>query len=97
MNRMPLVCLALMLVWPAGLVAQEVQVPLDRDGQIQEIDRRLAGRLDLFLDEYPDLDTVRLYRIDDDRFVLEVAYTEDGQAARRRVELSGAEVAELRD
>jgi hypothetical protein len=96
-NRMPLVCLALMLVWPAGLVAQEVQVPLDRDGQIQEIDRRLAERLDLFLDEYPDLDTVRLYRIDDDRFVLEVAYTEDGQAARRRVELSGAEVAELRD
>jgi hypothetical protein len=86
----------ILLLCAAGATAQEVQVPLDREGAVGEIDRELARRLGLFLDEYPDLEVVRLYQADTGGFVLEIAFVRDGRRARQRVPMTAAEVDALR-
>jgi hypothetical protein len=95
-RSLPIWVAVVLLLAPVGARAQEVQVALDEDGRLEEIDRRLAERLGLFIDQYPDLEVIRLYRVDEARFVLEVTYREDGRVARIREELTGAEVADLR-
>lgn len=87
---------ALALVTPAAVHAQEVQVPLDEGGEIEEIDRSLAGRLGLFLDEYPDLRVVRLYRVDEGDYVLEVTFQRGDRLARQRVPMTAEEARALR-
>ena len=92
-----LVVLAGVLCAPSMLSAQEeVQVALDEDGQVDEVDRELARRLGLFLDEYPQLRVVRLYDVEQDGFVLEITLRRDERTARQRVHLTAAEVRELR-
>jgi hypothetical protein len=80
----------------APVSAQEVQVALDEAGRVHEIDRSLASRLGLFLDDYPQLQVVRLYRIDAERYVLEVTGQREGETVRERVPLTAAEVGSLR-
>lgn len=84
------------LAAPPEARAQEVQVALDEAGQLDEIDRGLAERLGLFLDDYPDLQVVRLYRVDDEAFVLEITFRQDGRSARQRVPMTAGEVRALR-
>lgn len=87
-----LACLAV----PAPAAAQEAQVPLDEAGELLEIDRGLAQRLGLFLDEYPGLQVVRLYELADGSYVLEVTVRADGRTLRQRVPLTADEVRALR-
>lgn len=96
LRRVFFMLLLLVLTGPAAVEAQEVQVPLDLDGRLDEIDRGLASRLGLLLDEYPDLEVARLYRVDEERYVLEVTYRADGRLARQRMDLTAAEVRDLR-
>lgn len=96
LRRVLFLLVLLVLTVPAALAAQEVQVPLDVDGRLDEIDRGLASRLGLLLDEYPDLEVARLYRMDEERYILEVTYERDGRVARQRVALTAAEVRDLR-
>lgn len=89
--------LVLVLPWAASPVsAQEVQVALDEAGRVHEIDRSLASRLGLFLDDYPQLQVVRLYRVDAERYVLEVTGQRAGETVRERVPLTAEEVRSLR-
>ncbi|MFW6330347.1 MAG: hypothetical protein ACOC3J_01345 [Gemmatimonadota bacterium] len=88
---------ALLLALVPGLAGQEVQVPLDEAGEVEEIDRRLAERLGLFLDDYPELEVVRLYEDAAGGYVLEVTIRRDGRSARQRMPLTAADVRALRD
>ncbi|MEJ2186686.1 MAG: hypothetical protein P8Z36_12200 [Gemmatimonadota bacterium] len=84
-----------LLLCAGHATAQEVQVPLDSAGRIDEIDARLARRLGLFLDRYPDMVVVRLFQQSDSTYVLEVTSRRDGRTVRQRVPMTGAQVAEL--
>jgi hypothetical protein len=84
------------VVAPVSGQAGDVQVPFDPAGRIEVIDARLAGRLGLFVDEYPGLREVRLFQASDSSFVLEVTTTRDGRLERRRVPLSAQEARSLR-
>ena len=81
---------------PVALSAQEVQVPMDESGRITEVDRDLARRLGLFLDEYPDLQVARLYELGPDSYVLELTRSRDGRTFRERVPLDGEGARALR-
>jgi hypothetical protein len=89
------ILLIIALLLPAAVAAQEVQVPLDRDGRVLTIERGLARQLDLFLHDYPELQRVRLFEAGDG-FVLEISFQRDGRAARYRVPMTDAEVDQLR-
>ena len=93
--RATLLALALAAL-PAGAAGQEAQVPLDRDGRLMEIDRPLAQRMGLFLDDYPDLQVVRLYQLADGSYVLEVTLRRDGRVFRERVPMTADEADALR-
>jgi hypothetical protein len=80
----------------APSVAQETQVALDEAGRVMEIDRSLARRAGLFLDDYPELRVVRLYRVDTDSYVLEINLERDGRTVRERVPMTAEEVRQLR-
>jgi hypothetical protein len=80
----------------APVSAQEVQVALDEAGRVYEVDRALASRLGLFVDDYPQLQLVRLYRLDGDAYVLEVTSQREGRAVRDRIPMTAAEVVSLR-
>ncbi len=89
--------LSLLLVLCAGRAgAQEVQVPLDEAGRVQVVDRRLAQRLALWVDEYPGFQEARLFQASDSAFSLEVSYLRDGRLTRERLPRSAAEVSDLR-
>lgn len=90
------ITLLLLLLTPVAVAAQEAQVPLDEDGRVEAVDRRLAERAGLFLDQYPDLEVVRLFQVDAGSFVLEVTLRRDGQVMRQRVPMDATEVAALR-
>lgn len=94
---MMLVLAMMLLVYPAApAAAQEVQVPFDAAGQVTTIDRRLAERTDLFVDEHPGFREARLFRVADDAFVLEITLNGSGSLTRERIALSAAQVTELR-
>jgi hypothetical protein len=96
--RAPVAALFLLVILGAfmPLSAQEVQVALDEGGRVYEVDRALASRLGLFLDDYPQLQMVRLYRVDAERYVLEVTGQRAGETVRERVPLTASEVGSLR-
>lgn len=77
-------------------LAQETQVPVDTAGRVVEIDREMAERVGVFLDEYPDLQVARLFRSEDGQHVLELTLRRDGRILRQRVPLSDEEVESLR-
>lgn len=87
---------SLLLLCSGHAIAQEVQVPLDSAGHIEEIDARLAQRLGMFLDRYPDLVAVRLFQQSDSAYVLEVTSRLSGRTVRERVPMTAAQVASLR-
>ncbi|HET6228450.1 MAG TPA: hypothetical protein VFE05_00145 [Longimicrobiaceae bacterium] len=92
-------CLALLLLVCAArpVRAQEVQVPMDRDGRITLIGRPLAARLGLFTGEYEGFREARLFQAPDSSYVLEITTVAGGTVARRRVPMTAAQVAELRE
>jgi hypothetical protein len=93
----PLILLSLaVLTAPARASGQEVQVALDEAGRVDEIDRALARRTGLFIHEYPQLQMVRLYRVEPDAYVLEVTEQRDGRAVRQRISMTADEVQALR-
>lgn len=71
-------------------------MPLDESGRVETADVDLARQLGLWLDEYPGLREVRLFRATDTTFVLEVTASRDGRVSRQRVPLTGSEVTALR-
>jgi len=91
------VLIAVLLAWPIAAAAQEVQVPLDREGALEEMDGALARRLGLFVDEYPGLVAVRLFQRSPSEYVLEITTRREGRTVRQRVEMNAPEVARMRD
>jgi len=93
-----LLLLALLLgVVPAGsALAQDVQVPFDRDSTLYVIEPDLRDRLDLF----PDVSGFReasLYQVEATTYELVVRYREEGRTRRDRRTLSADEVETLRE
>jgi len=77
--------------------AEETQIPLDRTGRIESVDRPLARRLGLFLDRYPLLEEARLFQAADSSFVLEIAQREAGRRTLSRIQFSALEADSLRE
>lgn len=92
----PLVLAGLLALAATPGAAQEIQVPLDANGQIEEIDRDLAERLGILLDQYPALEVARLYGADEGAFILEITFRRDGRTARQRIPMTAEAVAALR-
>lgn len=89
--------LAVVALSGAGrLDAQEVQVPMDQAGRILTVDRELADRLRLWLDEYPNFHEARLFQAPDSAYVLEITTERAGIQSRTRVPHTAVEVAALR-
>jgi hypothetical protein len=86
----------LMLLGTAPLAAQERQVPLDEQGRVQVIDAGLARQLGLWTAEYPGFVEARLFEDAGGRTVLEITTTVGGETRRERIQLTPAQVAELR-
>jgi hypothetical protein len=87
------------LLPPAARAAQasrEVQVAFEPSGRLFEVDRPLARRLGLFVDEYPGFHLARLYQTGDSAFVLEVTIVDGAGSSRERVPMTPEEVAALR-
>lgn len=80
---------------PMALFSQEVQVPLDKDNKIMVIDQEMESKLGLFGDNSGFVDA-KLFKINNDLFILEITYKVDSKIHRKRKELTKAEVDELR-
>ena len=88
--------LAYSLLAPAGLRAQEIQVPLDENGRIHLVTAELARRLGLFTD-VSGFTEARLFQRPDSTFILEITSTRRGGLLQReRRPLSVSEAAEFR-
>ncbi len=94
-TRLWITALGLIVLGTAGLRAQEVQVPVDEASRIQVITAELARRVGLFAD-VEGLREVRLFRLPDATFVLEITSSAGGALRRERRPLSAAEAAEFR-
>ena len=79
----------------APAVAQDVQVPLDRDSTLYVLDADLRQELGLFL-EVSGFQEARLYRADETGYELVILYKEKGRVLRERRALSSEEVEDLR-
>jgi len=79
----------------AGEVRTEEQVILDPEGKTVEITPALRARLGLF-PEVEDFQGARLFRGEDQTYVLELTYQRQGQRWRQRQSLSPAAVDSLR-
>jgi hypothetical protein len=76
--------------------AQEVQVPLDREGKIEVIDPGLETKLGLFT-TYQDFREARLFQISDSSYVLEITYQLAERTMKTRLPQSASQVADLRE
>lgn len=76
---------------------QEVQVALDREGRVEVVDLRLAGRLGVFVDRFPGFQEARLWiQLPDSTYILEITGVREGRRVRERSPLGAAEVEALR-
>lgn len=89
-----LVLFAIATAAPAA--AQEVLVPIDREGRVEVVDADLARRAGLWVTEFPGLQEARLFRAPDGTFVLEVTEQREGRTTRHRRTLTETEVDEVR-
>ncbi|MCD4650414.1 MAG: hypothetical protein K8S56_01305 [Candidatus Cloacimonetes bacterium] len=64
--------------------AQEVQIPIDKEGRIDYISSKLERKLELFT-EYSNFREARLFQITDSTFVLEISYRENGKTVQSRL------------
>ena len=55
---------------PIPARAAEVQVALDPTGRIKVVDALLARKLGMFVDQYPGVDSARLFQLPDSSYVL---------------------------
>lgn len=88
--------IALALAGAARASAQEMQVPLDRDGRVEVVDAGLAARAGLWLAEYPGFREARLFRTPGGGLVLEITEEREGRVLRHREPATAAEVDALR-
>ena len=79
----------------APTVAQDVQVPLDRDSTLYVLDADLRQELGLF-PEASGFQEARLYQADEADYELAIRYEQDGRVLRERRSLAPAEVEDLR-
>jgi hypothetical protein len=86
------------LTVPLPIQAQEeVQVALDREGRVEVVDLRLAGRLGVFVDRFPGFQEARLWiQLPDSTYILELTGVREGRRVRERRPLGTAEVEALR-
>jgi hypothetical protein len=85
-----------LLLHPTSTRAQEVQVPLDREGKIEIIDSDLEKKLGLFT-TYQGFREARLYQISDTSYVLEITYQPADRTMKARLPLTASAVKDLRD
>jgi hypothetical protein len=88
--------LSLLIAVTSVSKAQEVQVPLDREGKIEVIDSGLEKKLGLFT-MYQDFREARLYQISDSSYVLEITYQLAERTIKTRLPQSASQVADLRE
>ena len=89
------VAVLLIAVSSSQIIAQERQVPLDKEGKILVITWQDEQRLHVFSD-VPRFSEVRLFQSPDARFVLEITVEQEGVQSRERRTLSDIEVESLR-
>jgi len=75
--------------------AQEVLVPLDQEGRLETIERKLERELRLFPD-HPGFREARLFQLSDTTFALEIFYRQEEELFKDRRLLAAEQVAELR-
>jgi hypothetical protein len=80
---------------PSVASAQEVQVPIDRDGKLEVITAQLERKLRLFSD-YAGFVEARLFQAPDSSFVLEITQRVEGRLARVRLPLTPSAAQDLR-
>jgi hypothetical protein len=85
----------LCLTTAGKILAQERQVPLDRDGKIMAITWQDEQQLHVFSD-LPRFSEVRLFQTQDTLFVLEISYMQDAAETRERRQLNAVQVDSLR-
>jgi len=79
--RIPI--LIIMLFIAGKLYGQEVQVPFDSSGKIEVITEEMENHLHLF-DKYPHFHEARLFKQNDEAYILEVSSMDDGKLSRNR-------------
>jgi hypothetical protein len=77
------------------LSAQEVQVPVDKEGKIEYIDAELEQKLGLFT-QYSHFLEARLYQVSDSTFVLEISQQPDRKIVKNRINYNSRQVEEFR-
>jgi hypothetical protein len=91
-----LLLLPLLLLTIPAARADDVQVPFDAEGRLEQLDAGHARAWGL-LTEYPALEEARLYEdTDSGAYTLEVTERREGRSVRRRVPLSAEQVEALR-
>lgn len=90
------ILLLLAIVTAAPAAAQEVLVPIDREGRVEVVDAELATRAGLWLSEFPAFHEARLFRGPEGTFILEVTEMREGRTTRHRRTLTAAEADDVR-
>lgn len=75
--------------------AQEVQIPLDSAGTLQQLDANLERELRLF-PAYSDFLEARLFLLADSSFALEIRFGDPARMLRERIPMSAGEAAAFR-
>jgi len=95
MRFSPVPHLIALLLCPVLTQAQEIQVPLDREGKIQTIDVDLERKLGLFT-TYKNFREARLFQASDTSYILEITYEDANRTMKTRLPLTTAAVESLR-
>jgi len=75
--------------------AQEIQIPIDEESNLEYINSELEKELGLFK-EYNNFKEARLFQISDTSFVLEISYRPEDKLLRARLPLSATEAQEFK-
>ena len=89
-----IVCIAC-LSFPGGVCSQEVQVPLDAEGELEIIGKELEQEIRIFPD-YVGFKEARLFQVSGDSFALEIYYRREGRLFKQRLLLPPAKIDSLR-
>ncbi|MGB0177256.1 MAG: hypothetical protein ACPF9D_08820, partial [Owenweeksia sp.] len=91
----PLLTILFAVLFSSSLLAQEEQVALDEEGQLEYLNAEKSKRLNLY-PQYNNIQEIRLYKDENNSFILEVIYLRDDKRLKVREPLSYEEVQELR-
>ncbi|MBL7996156.1 hypothetical protein JNM05_12355 [bacterium] len=91
----PILLVTLLWVFSTDVFSQEIQLPMDNEGNIESINAQLNAKIGLFT-EYAGFKEARLFEVGEKEFIVEISYKPESRILRKRIPYTAEEVQTLR-